>query len=123
MCCTGVFIVETMLRVVINDEIKQLVLPSNLTDRIWNRKRSPFYEGGVEKLVPFNYPALVSRLTEAVIFNIPRDEEGHPVRSPALTKLRVGNIDPIMAGARGGHNRTVLSRIIKFDRIPNIFGF
>ena len=115
MCCTGVFIVETMLRVVINDEIKQLVLPSNLTDRIWNRKRSPFYEGGVEKLVPFNYPALVSRLTETVIFNIPRDEEGHPVRSPALTKLRVGNIDPIMAGARGGHNRTVLSRIIKFD--------
>ena len=65
---------ETMLRVVINDEIKQLVLPTNLTDRIWNRKRSPFYEGGVEKLVPFNYPALVSRFTEAVIFNIPRDK-------------------------------------------------
>ena len=42
---------ETMLRVVINDEIKQLVLPSNLTDRIWNKKQSPFYEGGVEKLL------------------------------------------------------------------------
>ena len=104
MCCTGVFIVETMLRVVINDEIKQLVLPTNLTDRIWNRKRSPFYEGGVEKLVPFNYPALVSRFTEAVIFNIPRDEAGVPVRSPALTKLRVGNIDTIVDLKRGGHN-------------------
>ena len=104
MCCTGVFIVETMLRVVISDEIKQLVLPSNLTERIWNRKRSPFYEGGIEKLVPFNYPALISRYTEAVIFNIPRGEDGVPIRSPALTKLRVGNFDTILDLKRGSHN-------------------
>ena len=49
MCCTGVFIVETMLRVIINDELKQLVLPANLVDRIWNRKKSPYYEGGIER--------------------------------------------------------------------------
>ena len=87
------FIVETMLRVVINDEIKQLELPHNLVDKIWNKKKSPFYEGGIEKLVPFNYPALLSRYTESVIFTVPRGEGGLPIRSPALTKLKIGNFE------------------------------
>lgn len=101
MCCTGVFIVETMLRVVINDEIKHLILPTNMMERIWNKKRSPYYEGGIEKLIPFNYPALLSRYMESVIFDIPI-EQGEPVRAPALTKLKVGNFETL--GERGGHN-------------------
>ena len=104
LCCTGVFIVETMLRVIINDELKQLVLPPDMMDRIWNRKKSPFYEGGIERLVPFNYPALLSRYTESVIFNIPRDKTGTPTRLPALTKLKVGNFDTIIDLKRNGHN-------------------
>ena len=103
MCCTGVFIVETMLRVVINDEIKQLILPTNTMERIWNKKRSPYYEGGIEKLVPFNYPALLSRYIESVIFDIPR-ENGEPVRYPALTKLKIGNFDTIGDLNKAGHS-------------------
>ena len=98
------FIVETMLRVVINDEIKQLELPHNLVDKIWNKKRSPFYEGGIEKLVPFNYPALLSRYTESVIFTVPRGEGGLPIRSPALTKLKIGNFDTVSDLKRSSHN-------------------
>ena len=104
LCCTGVFIVETMLRVIINDELKQLVLPANLMDRIWNRKKSPYYEGGIERLVPLNYPALLSRYTESVIFSVPRDETGQPTRRPALTKLKVGNFETIVDLKRNGHN-------------------
>ena len=104
LCCTGVFIVETMLRVIINDELKQLVLPPDIMDRIWNRKKSPYYEGGIERLVPFNYPALLSRYTESVIFNVPRDKTGLPTRQPALTKLKVGNFDTIIDLKRNGHN-------------------
>ena len=104
MCCTGVFIVETMLRVIINDELKQLVFPANLMDRIWNRKKSPYYEGGIERLVPFNYPALLSRYTESVIFNVPRDQDGLPTRRPALTNLKVGNFETVIDLKRNGHN-------------------
>ena len=66
------FIVETMMRVIINDEVKHIILPHNLIEKIWNRKRSPYYEGGIEKIVPFNYPALIARYTESVIMDIPK---------------------------------------------------
>ena len=91
------------MRVIINDEIKHLILPHNLVDRIWNRKKSPYYEGGVEKLVPFNYPALIARYMESVIFDVPK-YNGEPIRSPALVKLKVGNFDTILDLKRNSHN-------------------
>ena len=103
MCCTGMFIVETMLRVVINDEIRYLILPEDITNKIWNKKQNPYYRGGIEKLVPFNYQALVAKYIEAVE-DIPK-EDGIPIRSPALRKLDVGNIDTIeKLEKESGHN-------------------
>jgi len=103
LCCTGVFIVETMLKVIINDELKELVFPQNLMDKIWNRNRGEYYEGGIERLVPFNYPALLSSYTESVLFSPPK-ENGLPLRYPSLTKLKIGNFDTIVDLKRNGHN-------------------
>ena len=103
MCCTGMFIVETMLRVVINDEIRYLILPKDITNKIWNNKQNPYYRGGIEKLVPFNYQALVAKYIEAVE-DIPK-EDGIPIRSPALRKLGIWNINTIeKLEKESGHN-------------------
>ena len=80
MCCTGMFIVETMLKVVINDEIRNLILPEDITYKIWNKKQNPHYSNGIEKLVPFNYQALVAWYIQA-IEEIPK-EDGIPISSP-----------------------------------------
>merc|ERR1719273_719091 len=45
LCCTGVFIVEAMLKVVINDEIRELVLPNDLHSTIWGQDRASFQDG------------------------------------------------------------------------------
>ena len=101
LCCTGVFIVEAMLKVrwrepamvtdrpeqvVINDELRELVLPSSLVSDIWGRERGDFHEGGIEMLVPFHYPALLASYTESLLFS---PQGGLSLRRPALTKLKV----------------------------------
>ena len=60
----------------INDELRDITLPDNLSERVWG-----FDKGGIETVIPFHYPALLSCYTESVLLS--------PARQPALTKLRV----------------------------------
>ena len=87
VCCNGAFIVETMLKVIINDEIRELVFVPETTKRMWRRR-------GIGDYVPFNYPALLAVYANLLATDTPRDDEtGRPVRPPALEKLKIGKFD------------------------------
>lgn len=90
MCCTGAFIVETMLSVVINDEIKELVFDPDVIKKTWKK-------GGVGDYVPFNYPALLGIYTDYIETQVPRDEKFSIERSPALEKLKIGRFDYVLS--------------------------
>ena len=89
LCCTGVFLVEAMLKVVINDELRELVLPNDLDFTIWGREKGGFQDGGIESIVPFHYPALLASYTEALLFPSSHQGGGLLLRQPALTTLKV----------------------------------
>ena len=72
----------------INDELRELVLPHDVVSTIWGRESGEYHEGGIEGIVPFHYPALLATYTESVLFTPPR-QDGLPLRQPALTKLKV----------------------------------
>ena len=74
------------MKVVINDELRELVLPTDLQSRIWGEDQGGFHDGGIETVVPFHYPALLSTYTESLLF--PTDG-GLLLRTPALKKLKV----------------------------------
>ena len=76
------------MKVVINDEIRELVLPNDLQSTIWGDDQGGFHDGGIESVVPFHYPALLSTYTESLLFPSPC-EGGLLLRTPALKKLKV----------------------------------
>ena len=78
------------MKVVINDELKELVLPTDLQSRIWGEDQGGFHDGGIESVVPFHYPALLSTYTESLLFPSPSDA-GLLLRTPALKKLKVSS--------------------------------
>jgi len=90
MCCTGAFIVETMLSVVINDEIKELVFDPDIIKKTWKK-------GGIGDYVPFNYPALLGMYTDYIETEVPRDENFSIERNPALEKLKIGRFDYVLS--------------------------
>ena len=90
MCCTGAFIIETMLSVVINDEIKELVFDPDVIKKTWKK-------GGVGEYVPFNYPALLGIYTDYIETQVPRDENFALERSPALETLKIGRFDYVLS--------------------------
>ena len=95
LCCTGVFVVEAMLKVVVNDEIRELVLPNDLHSTIWGQDRASFQDGGIEGLIPFHYPAVLATYTQSLIFPSPGQKAGLLLRAPALKKLKVRALLPI----------------------------
>ena len=78
------------MKVVINDELRELVLPTDLQSNIWGQEQGGFHDGGIESVVPFHYPALLSTYTESLLFPSPSDG-GLLLRTPALKKLRVSS--------------------------------
>ena len=76
------------MKVVINDELKELVLPTDVQSSIWGQDQGGFQDGGIESIVPFHYPALLSTYTESLLFPSPSDA-GLLLRTPALKKLKV----------------------------------
>ena len=78
------------MKVVINDELRELVLPTDLQSSIWGQDggQGGFHDGGIESVVPFHYPALLSTYTESLLFPSP-SEGGLLLRTPALKKLKV----------------------------------
>ena len=76
------------MKVVINDELRELVLPTDLQSCIWGQDQRGFHDGGIESVVPFHYPALLSTYTESLLFPSP-SEGGLLLRTPALKKLKV----------------------------------
>ena len=77
-----------LVKVIINDELRELVLPTDLQSSIWGQEQGGFHDGGIESVVPFHYPALLSTYTESLLFPSPSDG-GLLLRKPALKKLKV----------------------------------
>ena len=78
------------MKVIINDELRELVLPTDLQSSIWGQEQGGFHDGGIESVVPFHYPALLSTYTESLLFPSPSDG-GLLLRKPALKKLKVNS--------------------------------
>ena len=90
MCsvCHTVLRLTAYMKVVINDELRELVLPTDLQSSIWGQDQRGFHDGGIESVVPFHYPALLSTYTESLLFPSP-SKGGLLLRTPALKKLKV----------------------------------
>lgn len=78
------------MKVIINDELRELVLPTDLQSSIWGQEQGGFHDGGIESVVPFHYPAILSTYTESLLFPSPSDG-GLLLRKPALKKLKVSS--------------------------------
>ena len=94
MCCNGAFIVETMLLVVMNDEIKELVFDPETMKNAWK-------PGDIREYVPFNYPALLASYKHFITVESPCSEEFRSLRPIALEKLKIGRFDLLLSQHKG----------------------
>ena len=73
LCCTGAFVVETMLCVVVNDQVKELRFDFSAEQRIWEKSKA------IRKYVNFDIPSILSHLYASI--------KRHSDRKPQLSKL------------------------------------
>jgi len=95
MCCNGTFIVEAMLLVVMNDEIKEIVFDPDLLKKSWK-------PGQIGEYIPFNYPALLASYKHFLAMDSPIvPEELRLLRPAALERLNIGRFDLLLSQDRG----------------------
>ena len=106
------------MKVVINDELRELVLPTDLQSSIWGQDQRGFHDGGIESVVPFHYPALLSTYTESLLFPSP-SEGGLLLRTPALKKLKV-SLSLVIVHKQFSFRSEILSRCLISEEILKI---
>ena len=80
ICCTGAFIVETMLCVIMNEDVREIRFDKIKSDQFLHPKKP------VKKFVPFQIPAILAHYAMAV-------DNTEKIKKPCLERLTVRNVD------------------------------
>jgi hypothetical protein len=80
VCCTGAFIAETMLCVIMNEDVREIRFENVRSDQYFHPKKS------LKKYVPFQIPAVLAHYAQAV-------NETFEFKKPSLERLIVKNVD------------------------------
>ena len=84
LCCTGAFIVETMLCVIINEDIRELRFDKNSSDHFWHKSKS------LKRYVPLQIPAILAHYASSIYNECGRTKD--PKRL-MLERLIIQNTD------------------------------
>jgi hypothetical protein len=80
ICRTGVFIVETMLSIILNEDIREIRFDGIRSDHFIHAKKP------LKKFVPFQIPAILAHYSMAI-------EESYYLKNPSLERLIVKNVE------------------------------
>ena len=80
-CCTGAFVAETMLAILVNEDVSHLIFDSHLCDRFYKDK----------PIRPFMFFDITSVLVHYIISLDEMDDEGDGFKTPALSKLIINS--------------------------------
>ena len=95
VCCSGSFIVETMLSVLVNEDVRELRFDQNCS-KFWNMNHV------VQRYVPYQVPAILSHYSQSLI-----DTEEY--KNPQLERLVVNGTDIFSKKFQGrNHHITLL---------------
>ena len=81
ICCTGAFIAETMLTILVNEDISHLVFEPNLCDKFYGNK----------PIKPFMFFDITSVLAHYIKSLDILDDLGDGLKTPALSKLMINS--------------------------------
>ena len=84
ICCTGAFIVETMLCVIINEDVRELRFDKNSSDHFWHKSKS------LKRYVPLQIPSVLAHYS-ASIHKYKGPEKDRKI--PRLERLIIQNTD------------------------------
>ena len=89
VCCTGAFIVETMLCVLLNEDVREIRFDNIKSDKFWSNKKH------LKKYVPFQVPAILAHYAMATEGMGPYIKELHEglVKTPKLERFIIKNLD------------------------------
>ena len=85
ICCTGAFIVETMLCVIINEDVRELRFDKNSSDHFWHKSKS------LKRYVPLQIPAILAHYSAAIQNHT--GPESKDKKKPMLERLIIQNTD------------------------------
>jgi hypothetical protein len=97
-CCTGAFIAETMLTILVNEDVSHLVFDANLCDRFYNDKP-------IRSILFFD---ITSVLVHYILALDKMDDHGDGSKTPALSKLVISS--PNMGSLS---SQTIYERLLK----------
>ena len=83
ICCTGAFIVETMLCILMNEDVREIRFDGTRSDRFIHPKKP------VKKFVPFQIPAVLAHYAMAV----DQWDKSPYEKKPSLERFVVKNVD------------------------------
>ena len=86
ICCTGTFIVETMLCVLVNEDLREIKFEGTKGELFMNSKKP------LKKYVPFQIPAILAHYAKSVEDNRNIDPE-EVEKQPKLSRFIVKNVD------------------------------
>ena len=110
VCCTGAFIAETMLAVLVNEDVSHLVFDANLCDRFYRNK----------PIRPLMFFDITSVLVHYLTSLDDLEERSYGLQTPSLTKLVINspNLGPLTSQSVYGRLFQVYKETKHFHEYP-----
>ena len=110
VCCTGAFIAETMLSILVNEDVSHLVFDANLCDRFYRNK----------PIRPFMFFDITSVLVHYLTSLDDLEDSGYGLQTPSLTKLVINspNLGPLTSQSVYGRLFQVYRETKHFHEYP-----
>jgi hypothetical protein len=84
ICCTGAFIVETMLCVVINEDVREIRFDKKSSDHFWHKSKS------LKRYVPIQIPSILAHYSASIYKHTGPEKDK---KKPMLERLIIQNSD------------------------------